>query len=35
MKYKETVYDTSVKEIEKLNGLTDEEIKKKSSYIKG
>ncbi len=28
MKYKETVYDTSVKEIEKLNGLTDEEIKR-------
>lgn len=27
MNYKEMVYETSVKEIEKLNGLTDDEIK--------
>ena len=34
MKYKETVYDTSVKEIEKLNGLTDEEIKRNPHILK-
>ena len=34
MKYKETVYETSVKEIEKLNGLTDEEIKRNPHILK-
>lgn len=34
MKYKEVVYETSVKEIEKLNGLTDEEIKRNPHILK-
>lgn len=34
MKYKEIVYETSIKEIEKLNGLTDEEIKRNPHILK-
>jgi hypothetical protein len=33
-KYQEIVYETSVKEIEKLNNLTDEEIKRKPHLLK-
>lgn len=32
--YKETVYETSVKEIEKLSSLTNEEIKKNPHILK-
>ena len=32
MNYKEMVYETSVKEIEKLNGLTDDEIKRNPHF---
>ena len=34
MNYKEIVYETSIKEIEKLNGLTDEEIKRNPHLLK-
>ena len=34
MNYKEMVYETSVKEIEKLNGLTDDEIKRNPHILK-
>ena len=34
MKYKEIVYETSIKEIEKLNGLTDDEIKRNHHILK-
>ncbi len=34
MNYKEMVYETSVKEIEKLNNLTDEEIKRNPHLLK-
>ena len=34
MDYKEMVYETSVKEIEKLNGLTDDEIKRNPHILK-
>ena len=34
MNYKEVVYETSIKEIEKLNGLTDEEIKRNPNILK-
>ena len=34
MNYKEIVYETSIKEIEKLNGLTDEEIKRNPYILK-
>lgn len=34
MKYKEIVYETSTKEIEKLNSLTDEEIKRNPHILK-
>lgn len=33
-KYQEIVYETSVKEIEKLNNLTDEEIRKNPHILK-
>lgn len=33
-KYQEIVYETSVKEIEKLNNLTDEEIKRNPHLLK-
>ena len=32
--YKEIVYETSIKEIEKLNGLSDEEIKRNPHILK-
>ena len=34
MNYKEVVYETSIKEIEKLNELTDEEIKRNPHILK-
>lgn len=34
MKYKEIVYETSIKEIEKLSSLTNEEIKKNPHILK-
>jgi hypothetical protein len=34
MNYKEVVYETSIKEIEKLNRLTDEEIKRNPHILK-
>ena len=32
--YKEIVYETSIKEIDKLNGLSDEEIKRNPHILK-
>lgn len=34
MTYKEMVYETSIKEIDKLNGLSDEEIKRNPHILK-
>jgi len=34
MKYRETVYETSVNEIEKLNGLTNDDIKRNPYLLK-
>lgn len=34
MKYRETVYETSVNEIEKLNGLTNDDIKRNPHILK-